>query len=114
MLKNKHTAEHYTWGGVCDGWRLLDRADLSVIEERIPTGAGEVKHYHERARQLFYVLAGRLTIELGSESVALAAGDSLEVPPGETHRVHNAGETDAAFLVISCPTTRGDRIDSST
>ena len=46
---NLTNAEHYVWGEVCEGWRLLDRPDLSVIHERIPPGRGEVSHYHSRA-----------------------------------------------------------------
>jgi mannose-6-phosphate isomerase-like protein (cupin superfamily) len=111
MIANTKTAEHYTWGGVCDGWRLLQRPDLSVIQERIPPGAGEVRHYHQRARQLFYLLQGKLTIELPDHAVTLAPGDACEVPPGEAHRVTNASDVDASFLVISAPTTEGDRIN---
>jgi mannose-6-phosphate isomerase-like protein (cupin superfamily) len=111
MIRNIDTAEHYGWGQSCDGWRLLDRPELSVIQERIPPAAGEVKHYHARARQLFYVLAGTLEIQLGEQLFDLSAGDSLEVPPGDTHLVRNRGNVDATFLVVSSPTTRGDRIN---
>ena len=105
------TAEHYVWGGDCEGWRLLARPDLSVIQERIPPGRGEVRHYHERARQLFYVLQGRLQIEVGMTPERLGPGEALEVPPGQPHRVFNAAEADAVFLVISAPTTQGDRVE---
>jgi mannose-6-phosphate isomerase-like protein (cupin superfamily) len=111
MISNTQTAEHYRWGQVCDGWRLLDRSDLSVIQERIPPGAGEVRHYHQRARQLFYVLTGELQIELGGQLYLLSPADSLEVPPGEPHRVRNTGSIDVAFLVVSAPTTQGDRVN---
>jgi len=111
MVVSRETAEHYAWGEVCEGWRLLSRDGLSVIEERIPPGRGEVPHYHQRARQLFYVLSGGLTIDLPHESVALRAGEALEVEPGTVHRVHNAAADDAIFLVISSPTTAGDRVN---
>ena len=35
------SAEHYRWGEACDGWQLLAREDLSVIEERMPPGTAE-------------------------------------------------------------------------
>jgi quercetin dioxygenase-like cupin family protein len=70
-----------------------------------------VRHYHQRARQLFYLLQGKLTIELQDRALTLAPGDACEVPPGATHRVGNAGDADATFLVISAPTTEGDRIN---
>ena len=109
MIRNVANAEHYVWGDVCDGWRLLDQPDLSVIQERIPPGAGEVRHYHARARQIFFVLDGVLSFNVGDADFQLHAQDSLEVPPGEAHQVRNNGASDAVFLVISAPTTRGDR-----
>lgn len=109
MINNIGTAEHYWWGDACEGWRLLDRPDLSVIRERIPPGAGEVKHYHGHARQLFVVLSGHLQIEIGNRAFQLSPEDSIEVPPGDVHRVRNTGDRDTSFLVISAPTTRDDR-----
>jgi mannose-6-phosphate isomerase-like protein (cupin superfamily) len=107
--QGRETAEHYVWGDVCDGWRLLSREDLSVIEERIPPGHGEVSHFHTWARQLFYVLSGRLAIDMPDESVEAGPGQSFEVAPGIIHRVHNPFGDDVALLVISSPTTAGDR-----
>lgn len=114
MLKNTQNAEHYRWGQVCDGWRLLERSDLSVIQERIPPNAGEITHYHQRARQLFYVLSGELQIRVGDRLLSLVPGDSLEVSPGDHHRVRNLGSIDATFLVVSAPTTQGDRVNVET
>jgi len=114
MTKNTANAEHYQWGQVCDGWRLLERSDLSVIQERIPPGAGEISHFHHRARQLFFVLSGELQIQLGELRLHLSPGDSLEVPPGAHHRVRNEGSVDATFLVVSAPTTQGDRVNVET
>jgi hypothetical protein len=53
---SKASAPHYTWASICYGWRLIDTPGLSVVEERVPPGAGEVRHYHNEARQFFYVL----------------------------------------------------------
>ncbi len=108
---NRTNAQHYTWGGSCDGWRLLNGPDLSVIEERIPPGLGEVRHYHVRSRQLFYVLRGQLHIEAGQSAVRLGAGDSVEIVPSLIHRVSNPFQEDAHFLVVSSPSTADDRIN---
>ena len=58
------SAQHYRWGKASDGWHLLDRQDLSVIQERVPPGDQEHRHRHTRARQFFYVLAGEATLEI--------------------------------------------------
>ena len=55
--------EHYVWGEACDGWRLLNCLDLTVIQERVPAGAGEVAHVHAKSRQFFFVLSGTATME---------------------------------------------------
>ncbi len=108
---NLNNADHYVWGTGCDGWRLLNGPDLSVIQERIPPGLGEIGHYHTKARQLFYVLQGRIEIENGNEIAQLDKGDSLEIIPTIPHRVRNVYDEDAHFLVISAPSTAGDRVN---
>jgi quercetin dioxygenase-like cupin family protein len=110
-IVNRGNAEHYRWGSGCDGWRLVSNDHLSVIEERIPSGLGEVAHFHERARQLFYVLSGRLVLELQGTTERLERGDSLEVVPRTVHRVHNPFDEDAVFLLVSSPTTAADRVN---
>jgi mannose-6-phosphate isomerase-like protein (cupin superfamily) len=102
-------AEHYVWGGVCDGWHLLRGENLSVIEERMPPGAAEQRHFHERARQFFYVLEGELTMEVDKRNYRLAAGEGLEIAPGQAHQALNLSVAGTRFLVISQPPSHGDR-----
>jgi mannose-6-phosphate isomerase-like protein (cupin superfamily) len=105
------TAHHYVWGKVCDGWPLLQSADLSVIEESVPPGAGEVRHFHSRTRQFFYVLSGEATLELDDKAVTFSAGQGVHVPPGVAHRFHNASAAPVRFLVVSSPAVGGDRTE---
>ena len=111
---DRNVAEHYVWGDVCDGWRLLPHADLSVIEERVPPGHGEVRHVHARARQFFYVLSGHATLDVGNTTVSCSAGQGVHVPPGVEHRFANPGPGEVVFLVISAPATAGDRTNVAT
>ena len=102
-------ARHYLWGGACDGWHLLESPDLSVIQERVPPGLGESPHVHARARQFFYILAGRATMEFAEGGIQLHAGQGLHVAPGVAHRFVNHSDDEVVFLVISAPATAGDR-----
>jgi quercetin dioxygenase-like cupin family protein len=112
MVKNRQNAIHFKWGStaVCDGWRLVNTPALSVIEERMPPGAAELPHYHQHARQFFYVLTGVLTFELAKTACSINAGEGIEVAAGIVHHVSNRSENEASFLVISSPATDGDRI----
>jgi mannose-6-phosphate isomerase-like protein (cupin superfamily) len=112
VIKNRRTAEHYRWGRECETWRLLDQPDLAVIEELIPAGEGEVKHFHRRARQLFIVLKGQMQIDFDDQRFTLVTGDAIEVAPQQAHRVRNASAEPLTLLVISAPSTHGDREES--
>lgn len=107
---SKHNGEHYTWGDGCDGWHLVRQPGLSVIHERMPPGTSEVRHYHDHARQLFFVLSGTATLEVAGERELLGPQQGCEVPPGVPHQMFNLSDRDVEFLVISQPPTRGDRV----
>lgn len=111
MVISNETAEHYIWGGICDGWHLLKREDVSVIQERVPPGGAEVMHYHNKARQFFYILEGEATMAFDDREVILKKGTGIEIEPGMKHRFKNASSSDVHFLVISIPPSKGDRID---
>jgi mannose-6-phosphate isomerase-like protein (cupin superfamily) len=104
-------AEHYLWSEINDGWHILKRDDMSVIQERVPSGGAEVMHYHEVARQFFYILEGEGTMTFDDREIMLTKGQGIEIPPQVKHQFKNRSETEVHFLVISVPTTRGDRIN---
>lgn len=111
MIKSINNAEHYTWGNACDGWHLLKSNNLSVIQERMPAGTSEQKHFHEHAQQLFYVLSGVATFDIGGAIVIVKARESIHIPRGTWHYIANKSEMDLEFLVISEPKAHGDRIN---
>ncbi len=104
-------AQHYRWGKGCDGWHLLRDPDLSVIQEKVPPGAGETRHRHALARQFFFVLAGVAELEVDGERVTLGPGEGRHVPAGRPHKLENPGPDPVTFLVISSPASHGDRIE---
>jgi quercetin dioxygenase-like cupin family protein len=106
-------AEHYTWGDGCDGWHLVRSAEVSVIQERMPPGTRETRHFHQKARQFFYVLEGELTMDLDGQAQVLVSGHGMEIAPGMAHQAINASAAEVLFLVTSVPPSHGDRVDAS-
>jgi mannose-6-phosphate isomerase-like protein (cupin superfamily) len=106
---SKATAEHYTWGSRCDGWHLLKNSELSVIQECMPPGTAEVRHFHHRAQQFFYILAGAAVMEVEGRSIKLTAGEGIWIPVGLAHQIKNDSGGEVHFLVISQPPSHGDR-----
>ena len=111
MVISIENAEHYIWGDVCDGWRLLQHDDMSVIQERVPAGAAEVMHYHNLARQFFYILEGEGIMTFEEQEVTLKKGQGIEIAPQVKHQFRNQSNASVHFLVISVPSTKGDRIN---
>lgn len=117
MTKVVSTAnvEHYKWGGGadCDGWYLVRTPELNVIEELMPSGTCERRHYHARARQFFYVLDGELTMEIERQEFLVRRGEGIEVAPGAKHQVINRGKMPLRIMVTSQPPSHGDRVDDA-
>jgi mannose-6-phosphate isomerase-like protein (cupin superfamily) len=107
---SRENAEHYRWGNDCDGWHLVKDENLSVIEEFIPSGGCEVRHYHQKAQQFFYILSGELLMEAEGRTTLLRAGSGIRVLPGIHHQVCNPSSGAVRFLVISQPPSHGDRV----
>ncbi len=109
MSISKATAEHYSWGSGCDGWRLVSQPGLSVIHERMPPATAETRHYHRQARQFFFVLVGQANLEVEGQQYELGPQQGQEVAPGVPHQMMNRSGQPVEFLVISTPPTTGDR-----
>ena len=107
------TAENYKWGDHCDGWHLVRASALSVIQERMPPATREIRHWHTRATQFFYVLGGTLTMEIEGDEHELRPGNGVEIPSGTAHQARNEGADDVSFLVISSPPHQGDRREAA-
>ena len=103
------TGQHYVWGGSCHGWHLVSSSNLSVIQERVPSGAAEVRHLHKRAEQFFYILNGIATLEVASAIYVLRPNEGFHVPAGVPHTLSNQHEQLLEFLVVSTPPSHGDR-----
>ena len=65
-------------------------------------GAG--LHVHHRHSDLFYVLAGELTVMLANdEEAAVAAGTLVRVPSPDVHGFRNRSDADVRYLNFHAP-----------
>lgn len=111
MLKSKENSEHYKWGNNCDGWHLVKSQSLSIIEELMPPHTEEQAHYHEKSQQFFKILKGTATFHFKDEVIKVPAGKGIHIPAKVQHQIKNEKDSNLEFIVISEPTTRGDRIE---
>ena len=108
---SRENAEHYRWGVDCDAWYLVRDKNFTVIEEFMPPGTAEIRHFHAHSQQFFYILSGEVLMQVDGENVLVPAGSGIRILPGTRHQIRNPSSVPVRFLVISHPPSRGDRID---
>lgn len=113
MKVSKENSEHYNWGDKCSGWHLVKSESLSVIEELMPPHTAEETHYHNFAEQFFQILKGTASFEIEDNTVEVGEGQGIHIMPQTIHRISNNQNQNLEFIVISRPTTRGDRINKT-
>ncbi len=112
MKISKTNAGHYNWGQNCEGWHLVKTDDMSVIHERMPAHTSEIRHYHSKSSQFFFILSGEAVMELEGERIMLNRHEGLEIKPGHSHRMNNCTDGEIEFIVISSPPSHGDRFNT--
>ena len=77
-----------------------EEAGLRFMEIRYAPGAHSGEHQlRHPGRDLFVVLAGQLTFEIGFAEHVLRAGDSVSFADFQPHRLRNDGRADARAIV---------------
>ena len=85
---------------------LSDVDGLHATWSRFAAGRdGADLHVHRRHVDLFYVLAGELTLRLGEqgEGVAVPAGSLARVPPLVVHGFRNGSDREVRYLNLHAP-----------
>jgi mannose-6-phosphate isomerase-like protein (cupin superfamily) len=76
----------------------------SLAEATVPPGGETAEHYHPRAEELYYFVAGAGRMRLGEQEEAdVVAGDCVVIPPGTPHKLWNRGEEPLVLLCCCAP-----------
>jgi mannose-6-phosphate isomerase-like protein (cupin superfamily) len=77
---------------------------FSLIETDLAAGFAEpVRHRHRRLVDSFYVVEGRLSLQVDDEHFDAGPGDLAFVPPGAVHTVSNPGDDTVRVLNLIAP-----------
>jgi mannose-6-phosphate isomerase-like protein (cupin superfamily) len=82
--------------------RYGERPGFRITELQISPTQAVPWHAHNQVQETFYVVEGRVRLFLRdpAEEVSLGPGETFSIGARRPHRVANAGETVATFLVI--------------
>jgi mannose-6-phosphate isomerase-like protein (cupin superfamily) len=77
---------------------------FALVETTLGAGfVGPKPHVHRETLDMFFVLEGTLTMELGDETVDLADGAFVLVPPGTSHTFSNRTDKPVRLLNMDTP-----------
>jgi quercetin dioxygenase-like cupin family protein len=76
---------------------------FALVDGLVPPQAGAIPHVHSREDELFYILEGEITFQLGDQTVTATPGTSVYLPKGRPHGWGNAGNTQARTLALLFP-----------
>ena len=94
------TSEEVRFKALCD---VGGRAKVGVALMELPPKCDtRPAHWHSLEEEHLYVLAGRATLHLGVERLALAPGSYVCFPAGQavTHMLENTGTEPFRYLMI--------------
>jgi len=82
--------------------RHLERPGFRISELQIGPTQEVPWHYHTRVQDTFYVLQGRIRVSLRDpeDEMVLSPGETTVARVRRPHRVTNAGDGSAIFLVL--------------
>jgi len=89
-------------------YELIDNKNSSqnacgIANIDIPANTTIRNHYHPNIEEFYYMLAGKLYVQLGEKEIILQKGDTLHIPTNVAHKVTNKDDTVAQMLAITTP-----------
>jgi Mannose-6-phosphate isomerase len=75
----------------------------SLAEAIVAPGQATALHRHHQTEELYHITAGHGLMQLDTDEFPIAPGDSICIPPGTTHAVHNTGSEPLHILCCCAP-----------
>jgi quercetin dioxygenase-like cupin family protein len=66
-------------------------------------------HYHEDMQEVFVLLSGQVTMQVGNAAVTMNPGDTVIIEPTEIHQMTNASDELAEYLVFGIASGKGGK-----
>jgi mannose-6-phosphate isomerase-like protein (cupin superfamily) len=76
---------------------------FSVAEADLGKGLEADVHVHRRSQEIYYLLEGAGTMQLGESTLKVKKGDAILIPPGTAHNIKADEGCDIRILCICSP-----------
>lgn len=65
----------------------------------ITSGRSGEAHRHPNADEVIYLVRGKVEVRAGDETFSLVSTDSLTIPGGLSHQIHNLSDEEAELII---------------
>jgi mannose-6-phosphate isomerase len=97
MEKKYQNKDQRPWGFFCV---ISDEKTYKVKKIVVYPGKRLSLQRHKYRNEHWFILSGQATVTLGTTSVALLSGESVDIPKGFLHRIENTGPDDVSYIEI--------------
>ncbi|NWK55200.1 cupin domain-containing protein [Verrucomicrobiaceae bacterium N1E253] len=73
----------------------------SLAEASLALGGKTDRHYHKLSEEIYFILEGRASMEVGGVFQTVGPGDAILIPPGAWHQIEALSEL--RFLCCCAP-----------
>ena len=75
----------------------------SLAEARVLPGQTTQLHRHQQSEELYHITQGEGEMTLADETFNVQQGDTICIPPGTPHCIHNSGSQELHILCACAP-----------
>jgi mannose-6-phosphate isomerase-like protein (cupin superfamily) len=75
----------------------------SLAEAQVSVDGSTQEHYHPRAEEIYFILAGTGRMQIEGELREVKVGDAIAIPPGKKHKLWNTGSETLKLLCCCAP-----------
>jgi len=75
----------------------------SLAEAIVPPGGATILHRHLKSDEIYHITGGQGVMFLGDKKTNVTAGDTIFIPAGTSHKIHNPGDAPLKILCFCCP-----------
>jgi mannose-6-phosphate isomerase len=91
------TSENRPWGS----WHVLDEGEGFKVKRIVVHPASRLSlQRHEHRAEHWVVVTGTATCTVGSETVTLRPGETVDVDIGQAHRIANLGDDTLVIIEV--------------
>ncbi|MDT3700322.1 MAG: cupin domain-containing protein [Thermincola sp.] len=79
---------------------VVNTEELKFVIGNISPGGGTTPHIHNNSTEIYYVVHGNPTFDVGDQQIEARPGNIIRIEPGTLHGVKNLSDAEAKVILV--------------